>query len=350
MSIMPNDKDKKKRLTTIADVAKLAGTSIATVSYVLNDDKDRYVRDELRERVLEATKQLNYVKSSLASSLKGKKRGIIAVLTPQFENPFFMSIFVAIEKIANQYGYVLSTCNTFDDPEHEETVLRRMISLRADGYIIIPTANGTENTRYIRELGLPFVAVERTLDGVSKYDFISSDNFGAGYSLTKHLIDMGHRNIAFIYWDTKVTNLHEREAGYCKAMLDSGLEVHTQNMFKGDITHEDGARLTEKALTECHVTAIIYGQYLLAEGGIKAIKRMGLKIPADISVALIGCPVWTHMSDIKYVCAVQPGAEMGEKAARVLMNRIIGSNIPPEPIQIKLPCSLNFGESVKDLR
>lgn len=348
---MPERSPKRNtKPATIADVAKLAKTSIATVSYVLNDDKERYIRDELREKVISAAAELNYVKSSIASSLKGKSRGIIAVLTPQFENHFFMSVFIAVEKIANKYGYVLSTCNTFDDPTHEGEVLERMFRLRADGYIIIPTVSGTENTRYIRELGIPFVSVERPLDGISEYDFISSDNFDAGYSITKHMVDMGHRNIAFIGWDTEVTNLHEREQGYRKALSDSGIEVNPGYILAGDIIHEDGARLTAQVIEKHKVTAIVYGQYMIAEGGIKETRRMGLKIPNDISVALIGCPAWTHMSELKYTSAVQPAAQMGEEAARILMSRISGENKSHKPVQIKLPCSIIYGESVKDLR
>ncbi|WRS28699.1 LacI family DNA-binding transcriptional regulator [Oscillospiraceae bacterium MB08-C2-2] len=340
------------KLATISDVAKLAGTSIATVSYVLNGSKDRYIREELRERVLKAASQLNYVKSGLASSLKGKQTGVVAVLTPQFSNHFFVNVFIAIEKIANAQGYVLSTCNTFDDPQQERQVMERLIKLRPDGYLIIPTVEGGQNTRYIRELGMPFVAIERPLENVEHpYDFISSDNFQAGYALAEHMIKMGHQNIAFLFWDTAVSNLKEREAGYLQALREHGIPIRPELILKSNITHEEGARMTRAILEQKDVTAIIYGHYLLAEGGIKALRQTRLQIPADISVALIGCPPWINMNELKVTCISQPAAQMGEKAAEILLKRIAEGNVGQrEFIQEILPCTLQYGESIRDLR
>lgn len=341
---------KNRKYITIKDVAKHAGTSIATVSYVLNDSKDRYISSELRERVLQAAEELNYIKSGLASSLKGKERGIIAVLTPQFENHFFMSIFIAIEKITNQYGYVLSTCNTFDSITHEQEVLERMTKLRVDGYLIIPTVQGAENTKQIRSHGLPFVAIERPLDGVEGYDFVTSDNFDAAYTITNHLIGMGHREIGFIFWDTEISNLYERYLGYEQALKDHQIPYCANYVKKGKITHLDGAVLTDELLKERNVTAIVYGHYILAEGGIQYARNQGVRIPEDISMVLIGAPYWTRMNDTPFTCIVQPGTQMGEEAAELLLKKIDNDHPPRDFIHKKIKCSIYYGKSVKDLR
>ena len=342
--------DKGKKYVTIKDVAKHAGTSIATVSYVLNDSKERYISPELREKVLLAATELNYIKSGLASSLKGKERGIIAVLTPQFENHFFMSIFIAIEKITNQYGYVLSTCNTFDSVSHEREVLDRMARLRVDGYLIIPTVQGAENTKQIRSHGLPFVAIERPLDGVDDYDFVSSDNFDAAYAITNHLIEMGHRDIGFIFWDTEISNLYERYFGYEQALKDHQIPYCEDYIKKGNITHLDGAVLTDELLKEQKVTAIVYGHYILAEGGIQYARNQGVKIPEDISMVLIGAPYWTRMNDTPFTCVVQPGSQMGEEAAKMLLKKIDMEQSQSEFIHRKIKSNIRYGKSVKDLR
>ncbi len=336
---------------TVRDVAELAGTSIATVSYVLNDSKERYIANETRKKVLAAAKELNYVKSAIASSLKGKKRGIIAVLTPQFENPFFVSIFTYIEKTVNENSFVLSICNTFDEPKRELEILERMAALRVDGYLIIPTHEGTKNTTYIREHGLPFVAIERPLDGISDYDFISSDNFSAAYKLTQHIIDCGHRKIALVYWDTPISNLGERYEGFKKACMDNGLP-YEENLVKiaNILTHEEGARLTKDILSDNSITAVIFGQYILAEGGIKFLKSQNVKIPDRLSVAIFGRPKWIEMNEICYTCVSQPGKEMGKLAAEILFSKLQLTQQPSDYIQTKLDCTLHIGESVKLIR
>ena len=155
----------------------MADTSTATVSYILNDSTERYVSAELKERVLQAAKELNYMKSAVASSLKGKDRGIISVLVPQFDNPFFTRIVMAIEEAAHQHGYFISISSTVDDMERERKIIKKMIEQRVDGLIISPTIQGTENTDHLRNLGIPYVILERPLIGVDQYDFVGSDNF-----------------------------------------------------------------------------------------------------------------------------------------------------------------------------
>ena len=344
-------RSQQKQYVTIKDVAKLAETSIATVSYVLDDSKERYISDALRARVLKAADELNYIKSGLASSLKGKERGIIAVLTPQFENHFFLDVFIAIEKIANKYGYVLSTCNTFDDVAHEKEVLDRMIRLRADGYIIIPTAEGAKNMEMITNHNLPFVVVERTLDGINEYDLITSDNYEATYAITEHLLEQGHREIGFLYWDTDVSNLYERYQGYEQALESYGVKANQDYIRKGDITREEGARLTQELLeNNKEMTAIVFGHYILAEGGIEYIRSKGMKIPEDISVVLVGAPDWTQMNEVKFTCARQPGDEIGKIAAKILLRRIEARDLHGEYAQEKVKSTIVFGDSVKRLK
>lgn len=342
-----NRKKTNSRYVTIRDVAELAGTSIATVSYVLNDSKDRYISEELRERVLNAASDLNYVKSGLASSLKGKQRGILAVLTPQYENPFFMSIFIAIEKIANQHGYVLSTCNTFDDPKHEKEVLERMLTIRADGYLVIPTAEGAKNMSILIANNLPFVAIERPLANVEQYHYVSSDNFEVGFRITENLIQKGHHRIGMIYWDTAITNVYERVSGYKEALKQAGISFDQTLVKKGDLKEGTGMRLTKELLEDNQVTAIIYGQYLLAEDGISYLRRQNVKIPEEVSVAMVGNPAWARMDEVTRIA--QAGTRMGEVAARILLDQLEGKTKSGEYVRQIIESDLYEGKTVRQL-
>jgi len=339
---------QKVKRTTIKDVALRAGTSIATVSYVLNNSKNRYITAEMRKAVEDAARELGYVKSAVASGLKGKGMGVIAFLTPQFDNHFFLDIFFAVEKIANSKGYVLSVCNTFDNPEHEKTVIERMQQLWVDAYVIIPTHNGTENTEYIRTHNIPYVAAERPLDDLDNYNFISSDNFQASYDMTTYFINRGHKRIALVYWETQITNLHERLDGYKQALADNNLPFD-ENLVKitSGITHEDGIRVTKEIIKDTSITGIFYSQYILAEGGIKFLHQSKIAIPDKISVGVLGGPKWAEMSELSFAHMLQPGTAVGNKAAEIIFAELEGAM--NGNIQEKLPSELHTGNSIRDI-
>jgi len=316
-----------KRFATLKDVAIRAETTIATASFVLNGAKNRYITPELRGRVEKAARELNYVKHGAASSLKGEKMGLIAVLSPQYANPYFLKIFESIEHVLHKKGYVLATLNTFDDPEREKYAINQMAKLRVDGFLVIPTIAGGDNTEHIRKLGLPFVAIERPLNGVEqgKYDFISSDNLGATYTLTAHALQYGHKKIALAYWESEISsnifNLRDRKTGYINALAEYGLE-DSGLIFEGDINRSDGESITERILQQKDITAIVYAHYILAEGGIQLLRKKRVKVPQDISVLMLGEPSWMDMAELDFTHVVQPGWRVGEQAALVLIDKI----------------------------
>ena len=136
---------KVRKSVTIKDVAKKARTSIATVSYAFSN-AERYLRPELRERVLKAAAEIGYVKNAAASSIKGKRRGILAVVVAQFGNTFFTRMCVDIVSIARQEAYVVTLCNSDEDPQQERIILERLIAVgAADRYEDHRPGLGVEN-------------------------------------------------------------------------------------------------------------------------------------------------------------------------------------------------------------
>ncbi len=325
----------------------LADTSIATVSYILNDSKGRYVSAELRERVLQAAKELNYVKSAVASSLKGKDRGILSVLVPQFDNPFFTRIIVAIEEAAHRHGYFISISTTVDDMEREREIIKKMIEQRVDGIIISPTIQGTENTDHLRNLGIPYVILDRPLIGLNQYDFVGPDNLSSGYLATNHLIKNGHSQIGFIGWDTSI-NVQDRKDGYKNAMEETGLPVKEQWIQLGSLERDTGYRLMQQCL-ESGITGVVFGHHLLAEGAIRFLRERNVSIPEQMSVVLIGTPSWAQLSVPKLTCINQREQQIGEMAAEVLLRNISGESESQTWHQEKVSCELLPGDSVKKL-
>ncbi|MDR3259503.1 MAG: LacI family transcriptional regulator [Fusobacteriaceae bacterium] len=337
-----------KQYATLKDVAKKAKTTAATVSYILNGNKNRYISEDMRERVLQAAKELNYVKSSAASSLRGKQRKMIAVLVPQFINQFFTQVVLAIEKVADEYGYVLSICNTFDDTEREKDVIQRMQQQRMDGYIIIPTKAGAENTKQIRDIGIPLVIVDRSIEGVEKYNWVTTKNYQCSYVGVEYLIKKGHRKIAFIGWDSEIPDLIKRETAYRDAIKENNINPSNILVLNGIFTAEAGYDMTKEILLHhSDVTAIFYAYNIQAIGGIRYLRERKIIAGKDISVVLIGSPDWAVIGN--YTRIDQRAFDLGTKAARLIFEVIYNKN-STDFGHIMQNCVLIEGDSVVDIK
>ncbi len=331
---------------TLKDVAERAGTTAATVSYVLNGSKKRYISEDMRRRVEEAAKELNYVKSSAASSLKGKKRKIIAVLVPQFENQFFTQLVLGVERVADQYGYILSICNTFDDPQRELEIINRMQAQRVDGYIITPSREGGRNTRQIRKIGVPMVVVDRSIDIRTPYFFVSVQNYESTHMAVEYLLEKGHRRIAFIGWKADFGGLELREQAYRKLLSQYGIPEKEQIVYNGEFTEKSGEDLTRQALEEHpDATAVLYAYNVQARGGVDYLARQGIQIGRELSVFVIGAPDWVNTGNNHFACVDLNGRGLGTIAAETLFDIIDhdGAVVPYQKHQVS---TLLEGDSV----
>ena len=336
-----------KQYATLKDVAKLANTTAATVSYVLNDSKGRYISTEMRERVLHAAKTLDYIKSSAASSLRGKQRKMIAVLVPQYSNQFFTNLILAIENIASLYGYILSICNTFDDPDREKDVIQMMQQQRMDGYIIIPTRKGNENTEQLRKMEIPMVIVDRSLDNVEEYNRVSTSNYQCSYVGVNHLIEKGHKKIAFVGWESGVTDLICREEAYIDALVKNKISLKNKFIFNDSFESDTGYKMTKNIIeTHKEITAIFYAYNIQALGGVKYLKENNVKIGEDISIAMIGTPDWAIVEN--FTCIDQKAYNLGRIAAEMIFNAINNETQSKYKCIIQ-DCALLKGNSVKNI-
>jgi len=339
----------KGQYATLKDVAERAGTTAATVSYVLSGSQTRYISEDMRRRVMEAAEELNYVKSSAASSLKGKKKKIIAVLVPQFANQFFTQVVLGVEEIADQYGYILSICNTYDDPQHEMEIINRMQAQRVDGYIITPSADGGKNTRQIRRIGVPMVVVDRSIKTKENYFFVSIDNYGSTCKAVRYLLEKGHRRIAYIGWRAEFGGLEQREKAYRDLLSEYGVPEDEQIVYNGEFTPESGRELTARALAEHpEVTAVVYAYNVQARGGVNYIAEQKIKIGKELSVMVIGAPEWAQTGNNNFTCVDLNGRELGIMAAEMLFD-IINRDEPVAPYRKSYPATLKEGNSVCQL-
>ncbi len=340
-----------EKYATLKDVAKLAGTTAPTVSYVLSGKEGRYISDEMRARVLKAVEETGYVKSSAASSLRGKKRGIIAVLVPQFSNQFFTRMVLAIEAEVEKEGYILSICNTFDDPTREMEIINRMVQHRVDGYILIPTVKGKENTALLRQLDVPIVVPDRPLEGVDNYNWVTTDNYRCGRLAAEHLVQKGHRHLAFIGWNSHIADLDCRRRAFLDVTQEAGIPPEQVTIMQDAFSEAAGYTMTQQLL-EDHpdVTAILYAYNVQAEGGVNCLTERGLVPGRDISVILIGSPRWATVGQNCFTHIDQREYELGKCAAQLLLENINHPAHTQKKQEICLAPLLQEGTSVVDLR
>jgi LacI family transcriptional regulator len=334
---------KARKSVTIKDVAKKAGTSIATVSYVFSD-AERYLRPELRERVLQAAAEIGYVKNAAASSIKGKRRGILAIVVAQFGNSFFTRMCVEIVSIARQEGYVVTLCNSDEDPEQEHIILERLVAQRIDGCILCPALSLEENTQLLRRHRIPYVILERSFpDSSQAHNFVGHDNFQSGYLATLHLLEAGHRRIAFSGWDSPIPNVRERVDGYQAALREYGVAADQELVLTDELSADAGRRMGAQLMAS-GVSAAVLGHHETAKGALLHFQDHGLRWPEDISLVMIGTPEWADVLRPQLTCVERPEHEMAVASANLLLSSIKTPDHPP--LSELFRCSVKEGKSV----
>jgi LacI family transcriptional regulator len=270
------------RQATIADVARRAGASIATVSRVLNKVPRGY-RGDLRERVLKAAKELDYTPNALARGLLQKRTRTLGALITDIANPYYGEITRGIGEIARQSGYALFVCNTDRRPEtmaHYIDVLREN---RVDAVII--GGGGTTGRRHFQTLlsrGIPAVLIGR-------YDVplpaVRIDNVKGGWEAANHLISLGHKAIAILSGPMTSTSIQDRMRGYRRALRQNGLTVPEKWVLNGDLRPGSALHLAESLLaSNPRPTAILAANDQMAIAAIRAALTLGLRVPGDLSV------------------------------------------------------------------
>lgn len=262
---------------------------------------------------------------------------------------FFSRIILAIERVMVDHGYILSVSNTFEEANREKNVLEIMMSQRFDGFILIPTQNGYDNCKSLRSLKLPYVVVERPFtDTQEPFDFVSVDNYDAGRLAAEHLVANGHRKIGYIRWNSFVSNLSYRRDAYRDVLIKNGISYEEKWVAEGDFSIESGYQLTRQLLTEQpDITALIFEEHVIAQGGVRYLYDAGIQMPRDLSVVVIGCPEWVHSNNPPITAVSMAEEAIGTFAATTLLRRMQGDTGPQ--VHKEFACELIVGHSVRNL-
>lgn len=335
---------------SIKDVAKEAGVSTTTVSYVLNRHPGETISAETTQRVLDAAKRLNYVPNLNARSLSSRHTNLIGVVIPQtepgkefmFSNPFYGELLSAIEYTARKSGYHLLLSGTREDQNYASIAQNRGV----DGIIIVGTYPG-ENLDALRTIGVPIVLVDSYVTDSGFHTIGIKDREGARMA-TQYLIDKGHRDIAFISGSIREHGVNsKRYQGYCEAMQAAGLCVSKDALYLGTVDHEYGQQAAEsyvrrgKRQTAAFVTADI-----LAMGFIKGLMEHNVCVPEEMSIVGFDDVYLAQMCYPSLTTVNQDIARKGQLAVQCILDTVENPSIGR--IEHILPLTLTERDSVKE--
>ncbi|MBB3285065.1 LacI family transcriptional regulator [Rhizobium sp. BK252] len=331
---------------TVADVARAANVSKATAARVLGGYG--IVSDKVREQVLAAAAALEYRPNELARSMTTGKSGIIGVLVGDIENAFFSLAVRGISDVARMAGFNVIIANSGEELDAEKSAVDLLIGKRVDGLIVTPArCDRMEHLRDIHRVGVPLVLFDRSIPELG-VDAVTGDDFDAAMMATRHLLDMGHRRIAYISaMDAEneflgdissISNsaVRERVEGVLKEQADAGIKKARYYVRLGatDQPRTDG--VVERLLRDAAPpTALITSDSLVGLRVFKSLQTFGLSIPRDISMISFLDADWTTVTTPPITVIDQPVYEMGKKAAERLISRLNGKGMPAERTAIK---------------
>jgi len=321
-SAMPKKNTRRSgKVITIHDVARHADVSPMTVSRVINGESN--VREETRARVAASIAVLRYKPNQAARSLASADAIHIGVL---YANPSanYLSEFLlgSLEQSSlSGCQLVIEKC---EGAETEVEAVQRLLKGGIDGVVLPPPLCDSEQSlKAVREAGIAVVLVASGKPAPDLWA-VSINNFEASRAMTRHLLELGHRRIAFINGNPNQTATGQRFHGYVEAMTEAGLSVDADQVAQGYFTYRSGLEAAERLLDGARPTAIFASNDDMAAATMAVAHRRGLDVPSDLSIAgfddtPLATTVWPELTTIR-----QPIADMAREAVRLLVEQIRG--------------------------
>lgn len=322
---------------SMRDVARHAGVSLATVSYVLNRGP-RPVSDGMRQQVLSAMRDLGYEPRGRGP---GRRRPrTYGAVVPQATNTFFAAVLAAAEVALAERGHLLVIASSDDDVERERQQLLNLRRTGIDGLLLTPCAELPALVDDLAGHGLPVVLVDRD-GGTTGYPRITMNNYQCARRAVRVLADCGHRRIALINGPETVGTADDRLRGYRDALSMAGLEVRREYIRSGSFDREFGRQAARALMALARPPdAIFSSSAILTAGVIEGLHQLGRTWPDDVALIGFGDAPWAGLLAPPVTTIDQPHQEMGRAAARVLMDGAAG-----QPAHVVLDSHLILRES-----
>lgn len=322
--------DSTQNLPTLADVARVAGVSTATVSRCLNSPAQ--VQAGTRDRVLSAVAQLGYSPNFGARALAARRTGIIGVIIPTMENAIFARAIQAFQEELHLSGLTLLVASSSYSPEIEADQIRTLVARGADALLLIGHDRDPDIYAFLEQRGVP-VLISWAFDPAQARPSIGFDNRRAMAGLADVVLGMGHRQIGMISASaTGNDRARDRIAGVRDAMRAHGCDPAGLSLQETPYSIANGVAAMARLMAQpAPPTAVICGNDVLAVGALQRARQLGLSVPRDVSI--------TGFDDIELATVVDPALttvhvphrDMGRAAARLLVD-MVGGGAAPAPV------------------
>ncbi|MBO9590960.1 LacI family DNA-binding transcriptional regulator [Devosia sp.] len=318
-------------MATIRDVAKIAEVSVSTVSLAFSSPGR--VSPRTLERIRSAAAAVGYVADPLAQSLARGRSRMIGFVVGNVGNPFFGDIRRELENYALEHEHFVLITDSSGKTDRERDLIEHLIGLKIAGLALAPSSFGPDYVKFVESIKVPMVCFDQKVAGIER-DFVGSDNFLAGAMLTEHLLQLGHRRIAFIAGPQHMNTASERYRGFVETMASAGVEVNPNYVVDGQFTRSAGYEAAMRLLIQPErPTAILGANNAVALAALQAMQELGFSCPDDISLAMIDNVQWSSVITPRITMVVQDTLQLGNIIARRLLHRITDPDASNEPAQ-----------------
>ncbi|MBX3240910.1 MAG: LacI family DNA-binding transcriptional regulator [Chitinophagaceae bacterium] len=316
----------KVREITIYDLANELKLSTATISRALKDDP--LVSKKTRKRIFELAEKMGYRSNHFARNLRSQKTNTIGFMVHELQSSFINSVLAGVEKIATAAGYDLIIAHSSESYDKEVANANNLFHKRVDGLIASLSfdTRKMDHFRPFTEKSVPVIFFDR-VERNSDYSAVIIDNHKSGYQAARHLIEQGCRRIAHVT-SSLVRNVYaERFSGYRSALEDYGITYDESLLIVNDLSEKAGIVSAEQILAmQPRPDGIFITNDFVAAACMLTLKTHNIRIPEDIAVVGFNNDAIGHLIEPALTTINYPGEEMGEVAARTLIDHLNGSS------------------------
>ncbi|HWB92504.1 MAG TPA: LacI family DNA-binding transcriptional regulator [Puia sp.] len=338
---------------SISDIARKAGVSVSTVSFVMNDKAVKMrISREVIEKVENVAREMGYRPNQLARGLRTGKTKTIGLIVENISNAFFATLAKSIEDEAKKYDYKVVYCSTDNDEEKARDLINMLSQRQVDGYIITPTLNLGEDIRRLQAENKPVVLIDRYFPQHDEIPAVLVDNYEGVSRGMDYLLGKGYRKIALVTIETEMAHMKDRLRAYNDALIRHGITADDRLVRIVPYNSDHEAALTEvvKLLSSAgtDVDAVFFLTNYLGVLGIEAIKKLHIKIPGQLAVLCFDDNDIFRLYTPTISVIRQPIEAIGQKAMFTLVERLrhTGEDVNHSNAPIRLTADLVKRESV----
>jgi LacI family transcriptional regulator len=295
---------------------------------------------------------MGYMPDSMAQSLRNKTTRLFGLLISAATNPVYARVVMAIEEQAHELGYDVIMAHSLNIPEREEIVIRRMLSRRVDGLFIVPVYRLDPTAPIYEELlrrGTPTVLLGHRAPFCQQFVNVETDDISASHTATRHLLEFGHKRIAFFTGSPAVPSSQERLEGYRRALREAQIELEDSLVFNAGSTIEEGEKAALQMLNEApKATAVQTVNDLVAIGATTVFLNQGLRIPEDLSIVGFGNILTSEYFRIPLTTIRQPKLRLGVAAMESMLKLLRGERPEPKRLGAEIVIRQSTGPAPKN--